>query len=393
MAPAYVRSETELRQQASNFRRIITAGVFGNSGPVHKALDRPLVVPGYGTVELHQYQYNPVDFDALAVSTIPALNLVDREGLPVTFAYLDSQSRTQVAMSAHAKSAILRAWAERKLSINSNGALLVQEFHDHLDEIDGTVPIYDDNGNEITEDIANRTKRSDILEHVRWLYNNIDEQVTRILSTRYDSALAALEAASGQKRAAAMDRLNEVASTVRSWLLDDPNGTGALPHHSEQKTAINLLEKRRQSGLQSIRTASSETPVLASAEALVKGVGIESGPTWARGSTNITGTAPFTGASVPMVYAAPTSGQFVAFLTATNPTTSYPSADVGSVTVDTEEEPGGGWVVSQSTTGGVVTVRMTWTSETAPSAGSYRFSFTARNLLGPSRVTMTITVA
>ena len=264
-------------------------------------------------------------------------------------------------------------------------------------KIAGDDPIYDSQGVQLTGAAAIAERRRLYDEDLCQTYLLRDEGNRNKI--KYDSSLDLpddflspdLETAKEQM----MDRLDIAASRIRRWITDDPNNTGAGAQNSNMATALQLLEARRSDGRRAIRLAS--TIQAASVEmntnkALVEAVGVADAPFWYEGTTRLSRKA--------VTYARPASGRYSHVLRADNPAGVAKGNLLGKVTLDQIWDLPDGWSVQGAHLGSVdpedagsaLTATVGWGKDENPRSGENVFDITARNICGPSKLTLTITV-
>ena len=363
------------------------------------ALRAPLEVPGIGRVVAHEYgrTYSPYHYHHHSAAAMATLATGDAPPpLPVALSLAPVESGGVVWIRTREQWRQVRdTWRHRKIAIHSRAALAIRDAHDQLDRVAGTTPIRGEDGRVLpglpaTEGLVAR--------EALWtrVQSEIFDDLPRLavaLGGLAHPAVGALAPDLATAVAQHLERLDDAAAEQRRWILDDPDDVAGGPAHTAQETALRLLERRRQAGRRAVRAAITLPLAAAVASthlALIRGAGVADGPLWQVGPTPNARAASYT-------YAHPASGRWSQTVRAHQPThpEGLPAAELGAVVLDAPTLPAG-WSVTSAARAAPHAeerdVTIAWAGDGRPEAGTVRIELTARNAIGPSRLSVAIVV-
>ena len=364
------------------------------------ALRTPLDIPGVGRVVAHEYHVRTTTYShehSPAAAAMAALATGDRPPpLPVALSLAPAGAGVVWIHTRAQWRRVRDAWRHQMIAIHSRAVLAIRDGHDTLDLIAGITPIRDDDGQVLpglpaTEGLVAREALWTRFE--REYFNDLAGLAYRIGGWAHPAA-STLAAAIPTAVAQLLERLDDAADDQRRWLLDDPDDVAHGPSGAAQEAALRLLERRRQAGRRAIRaatTTASAASVAASQITLVRGALASDVPLWQVGAVANAHAA-------TLNYARPASGRWSQTVRVHNPTRpehGLTVADLGSIVLD-EPAPPTGWTVTSTPRAAPHAderdVVIAWNGTGEPEAGTVRVDLTARNVVGPSRLAVTINV-
>ena len=288
----------------------------------------------------------------------------------------------------------LRRRAERRAALTAQAAGYAATWHAQLE---ASRPESDASGRAV-HDGPEARRRCGLHIAVRdWLWEDGGTRDARrragIQDPRHAPTPGALAPDLATAVAQHLERLDDAAAEQRRWILDDPDDVAHGPAHTAQETALRLLERRRQAGRRAVRAATTLplAAALASSHlALVRGAGVADGPLWQVGPTPNARATTYN-------YADPASGRWSRTVRAHQPThpEGLPAAELGAIALDAPTPPPG-WSVTSAARAAPHDeerdVMIAWAGDGRPDAGTVRIELTARNAIGPARLSVTIVV-
>ena len=278
---------------------------------------------------------------------------------------------------------LARAWGERAAAVVSHAAAEAASVYEQVDQLEGLIPIHDGEGAPLTGDAAVAARRRLLDVDLRALLGDRDGAGfaaavrARIAAVEPGATSADLDTAREQL----LDRLSAAAGRRRAWLLDGADDAlGA-----EQRTALDLLARRRQAGMRAVRRAATVTAARTAhdaAAARVAGVAVEGAPQW---RTSSGGTLTLTDGRLV--------GRALVALTvhARNPAGADGGAALGAVALDPVADSL--WTVTGQPVDHTHDLSVTIRLAAAAPAGDHDLVVTARNDRGPAALQVRITVA
>lgn len=259
----------------------------------------------------------------------------------------------------------------------------------------GDLPVHDNLGTELTGAAA-LTRRQEIYEGelCAWwrLINDSSALRTRIRNAvEWDLPHDALSSDLPVAKAQLLERIDDAAADHLCYLFDAEEPSLARPFDTEQQTAARLLSSRRQAGRRTVLAAETVAAAAVAsrlAVSRIEGVGIEHAPQWRDATGN---PLVLTAGRLRPTWAAPASGQYTINLRVAR---GSERAGEHRAVLDLARLPKG-WTVSmgsQTGAGATAVWPVTVTAPTAPPPGAYDFDLVARDVIGPSRLPVTVVV-
>lgn len=355
------------------------------------ALRAPIDVPGLGRIEAHEYVVRTTPYPhehGPAAAFMLALAAGDGPPpLPVALSLAPAGAGVVWVRTRDQWRRIRDTWRARKIAIHSRAAVSLHSAHDQLDLVAGITPIRGDDGRVLPGPpaVEGLVAREALWSQVETQYYSDLPRLAASLHGVTHPAVDAVSTDVGEARAQYLDRIADAAAAQRRWLLDGEGG----PAHASQVSALRRLDSRRQAALRAVRaatTVAAATTTVSTHLALIRGAGVEDAPLWQVGSLPNAREASYT-------YVAPATGRWSRTVRVHNPRHATPTP--GAIVLD-DIDPPAGWTVTSTPRAAPHRderdVLVTWASDDPPDAGTHRISITARNAIGPSQITITVTV-
>lgn len=289
-----------------------------------------------------------------------------------------------------------RAWADHVVTILGRATGFIGMVRRLAAQVAGDLPVYDAQGQALTGQAA-ITKRQEIYAGdlcTRWRTAGNSGAMAAWLrtATNHDFAAGTLSPDLSTAQEQLLERIDDAARDHLAYLLDTEDPAYALPIGSQQATALNLLEQRRQNGRRSIRSA----PTVATARtrantaiALVEGVVIESSPLWRSAAG---GALTLVSGRYQPPWTPPGSGTYTISLRLQRVTERATAAD--EIVLEAQDLPAG-WTASigaRQGQGAAAYWPVTVTAGTWSAPNVYDLTLIARDAIGPSRLPVRVTV-
>ena len=296
------------------------------------------------------------------------------------------------------RQALLTAWADREDRLQAASARAIHEASDAKLQIRGTIPTLDSSGNAMPSTTAEQRKA--LWLRRQWLYNNrlchmrrgvlALARIRSLMAAMTPHALSANLATAKQQLLARYDR----AVTARCLYLFDGH---AQPHNEQQRAARDAMMQGRQNLVRALRKVTSiatgET-VTNSEIAVTNATAVAGSPAWDDNGDPLSGF-PALAHSSTYTRGRGKSKWKVALHAFTATNSDEASKSAGDVLLDDFAHPEFEVVnVRNRASDGDLNfdVRRKTGASGHPAAGVYVLQLTARNLRGPSTITLTVTV-
>lgn len=397
MAMTLEQRDAALVSMVEHYRGAMAEILIGAMVRVRRA---PLVAPGIGTIApLELVPTHVADRTArfvYALPTLPGIAAGRTPRLPIVFPRAPDGEAVIWIRTREEWGRVIDAWHARVSGVASHMALAMQSLHDEMDVVAGVTPILDAEGRTLTGRSALEAREARFAELSSGYFRDRPGELDKRLALGSHPSAGALSTSLAEAREQLLDQVDEAADETRRWLLDDPSGTGAGPADAAQEAELRRLEVRRQEGRRTVRQATS-VPAAATAARLamnlIRGAGIESAPLF-RGAPFATDLP----ASLSLAYAAPETGRWSHALRLVQPPKTVTGEEptlLGGIALDRPDAPAG-WTVTDAARSAPNAherdLTIAWAGEGEPAAGAHVLEITARNRLGPRRLTVTITV-
>lgn len=287
---------------------------------------------------------------------------------------------------------VARAWADRNLLLSGRAMGFIGRLRHLAAQVASDRPVHDAQGLVLTGQAA-FARRQEIYAGDLCTQWRVAGDVTAMMewlrtATAHDLAAGALSPDLPVAKQQLLERIDTTARDHLAYLLDCEDPSYAKPVGTEQATAVNLLERWRQSGRQSVRVAATAALALRAATntiGLLEGVVVEHAPVW-RSSTG--GALTLIG-GVSM-WTNPGIGAYGLSLRVAR--TGERAAATDAITLEAQDLPAG-WSASL---GAKLSGAAAWpVNVTAPAglpSGDYDFALVARDSVGPSRLRVRVRV-
>ena len=368
---------------------------------VQKILADPLEVPGVGSVHLPQYigplgrSFDQIDYgvsrDVLAA--IEALESTDGEPeFPVILPKANDRNSVVYVRSRMQWRALVTAWSRRKLLIHNRAELFRAEMHRALDRFGGIAEFTDDDGEVLSDDAAFAIRSELDIELRETLTPERIE--ARLRTTEHDPSPMLLDENLEVAKAQLIDHLGNAVREAMEWVTEG----GPVPANAEQATAERLIAGHRQEGRSAIRRSKTVTEAGGAYSIWknrVEAVAVEGTPNFRDGSGGMLALRSGTLRSGARVLPLSCDGSLTwsQSLRAVN----HPgSAADGVVEIEVEDDAGG-WRVTighrAAPNEHEATIQVQQPFGPAPREGWHHVVLTARNKVGPKRLTLEINMA